>query len=117
MAGKGSRCTPVPVRYQGRVVRQPFPAVFELEQQLLFRFVQRDGRMGQLAQVDQDGQAFEKREESLGRKVRGGDGTQQFRMEGIVADTGGIIQIAMPAQGIQSIGDQQIPFFLRGSLP
>ena len=44
-------------------------------------------------------------------------GPQQLGMEGIAADTGGIIQVAVPAQGIQSIGDQQIPFFLRGSLP
>ena len=42
---------------------------------------------------------------------------EQFGVEGIAADTGGIIQVAVPAQGIQSIGDQQIPFFLRGSLP
>ena len=117
MAGKGSRCTPVPICYQSRVVRQPFPAVFELEQQLFFGLVQRDGRMGQLAQVDQDGQTLEKREERLGRKVCSSNGAQQFGMEGIVADTGCIIQVAMPAQGIQSIGDQQIPFFLRGSLP
>ena len=73
--------------------------------------------MGQFAQMDQDSQTFEKREQRFRRKVRSSNGTQQFGMEGIAADTGGIIQVAVPAQGIQSIGDQQIPFFLRGSLP
>mgnify|MGYP007105713841 FL=1 len=72
---------------------------------------------GQFAQMDQDSQTFEKREQRFRRKVRSSNGTQQFGMEGIAADTGGIIQVAVPAQGIQSIGDQQIPFFLRGSLP
>lgn len=110
-------CVPVPAGYQGHVVRQPFPTVFELEEQHLFGFIQRDGRVGQLAQVDQDGQALEKREQGFGRKIRGGDGAQQFGMEGVAADAGGIIQVAVPAQGIQSIGDQQIPFVLRGSLP
>lgn len=38
-------------------------------------------------------------------------------MKGIAADTGGIVQVAVPAQGIQSIGDQQIPFVLGGPLP
>lgn len=64
-AQEDSRRTPVPVRYQGQVVRQPFPAVLELEQQLLFRVVQRDGGVGQLAQMDQDGQALEKREQGI----------------------------------------------------
>ena len=64
-AQEDSRRTPVPVRHQGQVVRQPFPAVFELEQQLLFRVVQRDGGVGQLAQMDQDGQALEKREQGI----------------------------------------------------
>ncbi len=91
--------------------------MLELEQQLFFGLVQRDGRMGQFAQMDQDSQTFEKREQRFRRKVRSSNGAQQLGMEGIAADTGGIIQVAVPAQGIQSIGDQQIPFFLRGSLP
>lgn len=74
---------PVPARHQGHVVRQPFAAVFELEKQLLFRFVQRDGGMSQLAQVDQDGQAFEEGEQGVRGKVRGRDGAQQLGMEGI----------------------------------
>ncbi len=64
-AQEDSRRTPVPVCHQGQVVRQPFPAVLELEQQLLFRVVQRDGGVGQLAQMDQDGQALEKREQGI----------------------------------------------------
>ena len=51
-----------------------------------------------------------KREQRFRRKVRSSNGAQQLGMEGIAADTGGIIQVAVPAQGIQSIGDQQIPF-------
>ena len=102
---------------RGSYRRQPFPAVLELEQQLFFGRVQRDGRMGQFAQMNQDSQTFEKREQRFRRKVRSSNGAQQLGMEGIAADTGGIIQVAVPAQGIQSIGDQQIPFFLRGSLP
>ena len=66
IAEDGGRCVPVPAGYQGHVVRQPFPTVFELEEQHLFGFIQRDGRVGQLAQVDQDGQAFEKREQGFG---------------------------------------------------
>lgn len=44
IAEDGGRCVPVPAGYQGHVVRQPFPTVFELEEQHLFGFIQRDGR-------------------------------------------------------------------------
>ena len=68
--------------------------MLELEQQLFFGRVQRDARMGQFAQMDQDSQTFEKREQRFRRKVRSSNGAQQFGMEGIAADSGGIIQVA-----------------------
>ncbi|WP_303927264.1 hypothetical protein [Desulfovibrio piger] len=71
--------------------------MLELEQQLLFRVVQRDGGVGQLAQMDQDGQALEKREQGIRGKIGRGDGPQQLGMKGIAADTGGIVQVAVPA--------------------